>query len=84
MQPDRMLSIVHLQKLVRVFGNKIHFFSLLWLKRRGLFQFVGDMYTEELKTFHLLHCCPVDGDRGVLPLLFSEVHNHLFCFADIE
>ena len=27
------------------------------------FQFVGDIYTEELKTFHL-HCCPVDVDEG--------------------
>ena len=51
---------------------------------RGPFQFVGDMNTEELNTFHLVHCCPVDVDRRVLPLLFPEVHNHLFCFADIE
>ena len=42
------------------------------------------MYTEELKTFHLLHCCPVDVESGVLPLLFPEVHGHLLSFADIE
>jgi hypothetical protein len=51
---------------------------------RGPCQFVGVMYTEELKTLKLLHCCPINVDRGVLPLLFPEVHNHLFCFADIE
>ena len=26
----------------------------------------------------------VDVDRGVLPLLVLEVHNHLLCFVDIE
>jgi hypothetical protein len=50
----------------------------------GSFQFVCDVYAEELKTFHFLHCCPFDVDRGVLPLLFPEVHNHLLCFVDIE
>ena len=39
----------------------------------GPFQFVRDVYAEELKTFNLLHYCPVDVDRGVLPLLFPEV-----------
>ena len=47
----------------------------------GAFQFVRDVYAEELKTFHLLHCCPVDVDRGVLPLLFPEVQNHLLLFC---
>ena len=47
---------------------------------RGQFQFVSHMYTEELKTFHPLHSCPVDVYRGVL---LTEVHDHLF-FADIE
>jgi hypothetical protein len=36
-----------------------------------------------LKTFHLLHYCPVDVDRGLLPL-FPEVPDHLLCFVDIE
>nr|AAM55226.1 CA protein [Schistosoma japonicum] len=35
-------------------------------------------------TFYPLHYCPVDVDRGVLPLLFPEVHNHLLCFVDVE
>uniref|UniRef100_A0A4W5JPB6 Atlastin GTPase 1 n=1 Tax=Hucho hucho TaxID=62062 RepID=A0A4W5JPB6_9TELE len=43
----------------------------------GPLQFVRDVYAEELKTFHLLHYCLVDVDRGVLPLLFPEVHDHL-------
>ena len=47
----------------------------------GPFQFVRDVYSEELKTFHLFHYCPVDVDRGVLPLLFPEVHDHLLCFV---
>jgi hypothetical protein len=50
----------------------------------GPFQFVRDVYAEELKTFHPLHYCPVDVDRGLLPLLFPEVHDHLLCFVDIE
>ena len=50
----------------------------------GPFQFVCDVYTEELKTLHPLHYCPVNVDRGLLPLLFPEVHNHLLCFVDIE
>ena len=50
----------------------------------GPFQFVRDVYAEELKTFHLLHYCPIDVDRGVLPLLFPEVDDHLLCFVDVE
>ena len=38
----------------------------------GPFQFVCDVYAEELKTFHLL------------PLLFPEVYDYLLCFVDIE
>ena len=45
----------------------------------GPFQFVSDVYAEELEDVHLL-----DVDRGVLPLLFPEVHDHLLCFVDIE
>ena len=41
------------------------------------------VHAEELKTFHLLHYCHFDVDRGVLPLLFPEVHNHLLCFVDV-
>ena len=33
----------------------------------GPFQFVCDVYSEELKTFHLLHDCPIDVNRGMLP-----------------
>jgi hypothetical protein len=33
----------------------------------GPFQFVSDVYTEELEAFH---CGPVGVDKGVLPLLF--------------
>ena len=50
----------------------------------GPFQIVSDVYAEELETFHLLHCSPVDVDRGVLPLLFPEVHDQLHCFVDVE
>ena len=50
----------------------------------GPFQLVRDVYADELKTFHLLHYCPFDVDRRVLPLLFPEVHNHLLCFVDVE
>ena len=49
----------------------------------GPFQFVSDMYAEELEAFHLLHCGPVDVDRGVLPLLFPKLHDHLLCFVDV-
>ena len=47
----------------------------------------GDTARQEalkLKTFHLLYCCPIDVDRGVLPLLFPEVHDHLLSFVDVE
>ena len=50
----------------------------------GLFQFVSDVYAEELEAFHLLHCGPIDGDRGVLPLLLPEIHDHLLSFVDVE
>ena len=42
---------------------------------------VSDVYAEE--HFHLLHCGPMDVDRGGLPLL-SEEHNRLVCFVDVE
>ena len=42
------------------------------------------MFMQRILTFHLLHYCPVDVDRGLLPLLFREVHEHLLCFVDIE
>ena len=48
------------------------------------FQFVRDVYAKELKTFHLLHYCPIDVDTGVFPLLFSEVHNHLLSLGNVE
>ena len=50
----------------------------------GPFPIVSDVYAEELEAFHLLHCGPVDVDRGVLPLLFLEVHDQLLCFVDVE
>ena len=33
----------------------------------GPFQFVSDGYAKELEAFHLLHCGPVDADRGLHP-----------------
>ena len=50
----------------------------------GPFQIVSDVYAEELEAFHLLHCGPVNVDRGVLSLLFPEVHDQLLCFVDVE
>ena len=32
----------------------------------GPYQFVSDMYADELEAFHLLHCGPVNVDRRVL------------------
>ena len=48
------------------------------------FQFISDVYVEELKTSQLLNCCPIDVDRGVLPLLFPEFHVISFVFVDVE
>ena len=45
----------------------------------GPIQFVCDVYA-----FHLLHCGPVDVDRGLLPLLFPEGHRQLLHFVDME
>ena len=42
------------------------------------------MCTPRNLTFHLLHYPPVDVNRGLFPLLFPEVHDHLLCFVDIE
>jgi hypothetical protein len=39
--------------------------------------FVGDMYTMNLKCSTFSTACLVDVDRGVLPLLSPEVHDHL-------
>ena len=74
--------------------DKPNFFSLLRLKRRccafftmlsvWVDHFSVSVYAEELKTFHLLHCSPVDVDRGVLPLLFPEVPDQLLSFVDVE
>jgi hypothetical protein len=50
----------------------------------GPFQFVIDVYTEKLEVFLLLHCGPVNVDRGVFPLLLPEVHDHLVCFVDVD
>ena len=50
----------------------------------GSFQIISDVYSEELEAVHLPHCGPIDVDSGVLPLLFPEVHDQLFCFVDIE
>ena len=88
MQPDRMLSIVHLYIFVRVLGDKPQQTLLHLLHHTvcvgGPFQFVCDVYADELKTFHPLHCCPFDVDGELLPLLFPVVHNHLLCFVDVE
>ena len=37
----------------------------------GPFQKVSDVYAKELEAFHLLHCGPVDVDRGVAPSAVS-------------
>ena len=47
---------------------------------RAPFQIVSDMYAEELEAFQILHC---DVDRGLLPLLFTEVRDLLLNFVDI-
>ena len=39
---------------------------------------------DELEAFQLLHCGPIDVDRGVLSLLFSEVHEQLLRFVAVE
>jgi hypothetical protein len=38
---------------------------------------VGDVDTKELEALNLLHCIPVDENRGVLGPLFPLVHSHL-------
>jgi hypothetical protein len=48
------------------------------------FRIVSNVYTEELEAFYLLHCCPVNVDRGVLPLLFPEVHDQRLRFIVVE
>jgi hypothetical protein len=50
----------------------------------GPFQFVSDVYAEELEAFHLLCCGPINVDKGVLPLLFPDIHDQLVCFVDVE
>ena len=49
----------------------------------GPFQIVSDVYAEKLEDAHILHCGPIDVDRGVLPLLFPEVLDQLR-FVDVE
>ena len=84
-QPDRMLSIVHLYKFDSIFGDKPNFFSLLMLKRRCCAFFTTlSVWVDHFSLSVRCGYCPVDVDRGVLPLLFPEVHNHLLCFVDVE
>jgi hypothetical protein len=78
---------------VRVSGAKPNFFSLLRFEEAlmrllhytvcvgGPFQIASGVYTDELEAFDLIHCGPEDVNRGVLPLLFPELHNQLprFC-----
>ena len=86
-----MLSIVHLEKFVRVLGAKPNIVSLLRLLRLlhhnvcvgGPFQIVSDVYSKECKAFHLLHCGPVDVDGGVLTLLSPEIHDQLLSYVDV-
>ena len=40
------------------------------------------MYTEELKTFYLLHCCPVNVYRGVFPLLSTIIYFVLLTLSE--
>ena len=81
---------------MRVLGDKTHFFSLLRLKRRcsvffttlsvrvDHFSLSVMLYAEELKTFHVLHWCPVDVDWRVLPLLLPEVYDQSSSSAFME
>jgi hypothetical protein len=50
----------------------------------GPFQIVSDVYAEELKAFHFVHCGPINMDGGMLPLLSPEVHDQLLHFVDID
>jgi hypothetical protein len=43
-----------------------------------------NVYAEELEAFHLLHCGPVNVERGMFPLLFPEVYDQLLHFVDVE
>jgi hypothetical protein len=83
-EPDRMLSIVHLYKFEGLRGQTTFLQppeveeALLHLLHHtvfvgGPFQIISDVYAEDLEAFHLLPCCPVDVDRGVIPLLFPEI-----------
>ena len=71
---------------MRVLHAKANFFSLLHhtVCVGGPYQFVSDVYAKELEALQNLHSGPVDVDRGVLPLLFPQVHNHLLSFVDVE
>ena len=69
--PRWLVFVDRQQKQIHLFHT--HFTELRLHHHTVRVQFVGDMYTEELKTFHLLHCCPIDVDMGVHPLLFPEV-----------
>ena len=51
---------------------------------KGPVQVVSDVHVQELKSFDLLYCGPVDVDRGALSLLSPEVHNQLFRFVVVE
>ena len=42
------------------------------------------MNTEELEGLNPLHYSPIGVDGGVLGPLFTAVHNHLLCLADVE
>jgi hypothetical protein len=82
-------TIVHLSKFVRVLGVKLRLkrLSLLRLKRcccaffPTLFVWVDHFCLSVMCTQR--NFCPVDVDRGVLPLLFPEVHDQLLCFVDV-
>ena len=42
------------------------------------------MWTPRNLKLNLLHCSPVDENRGVLGPLFSVVHKHLLCLAQVQ
>ena len=48
------------------------------------FQFVSDVYAEDLEAFLLRNCGLIDVNRGMLPLPIHEVHDLLICFVDVE
>ena len=78
-------TIIHHTKQPRLTVNNIcccTFFTTLsvWADHFSL----SVMCTPRNLKLHLLHYCPIDVDRGLLPMLFPEVHNHLLCLVTLS